>query len=117
MIEWHQTAIPNPGYANTVYTNNKWNYVVVPKCASSIIIDSMNLQPGIDKNDFDFIGTLERFNDDFKNITNIIIQKMSDRDEATEINHMYDQCINNYVEDLNKVYANDFKLFNEVQIV
>ena len=54
MIEWHQTLIPNPGYANTVYTNNKWNYVVVPKCASSIIIDSMNLQPGIEKNEKSF---------------------------------------------------------------
>ena len=172
MRQWHQTNIPNPGYANTVYTNNEWNYVVVPKCASSIIIDSMNLQPGIDrsaksftflrnpierlksyifqtkcfdidstnkkienvlhnydnndahcypyskyiiKDDFDFIGILERFNDDFKNITNIIIQKMSDRDEATEINDMYDQCLNNYLVDLDNVYADDFKLFNEVQ--
>ena len=47
---------------------------------------------------------------------NIIIQKMSDRDEATEINDMYDRCLNNYLVDLNNVYANDFKLFNEVQI-
>ena len=59
--------------------------------------------------------TLERFNDDFKNITNITIQKMSDRDEATEINDMYDQCLNNYLVDLDNVYADDFKLFNEVQ--
>ena len=40
---------------------------------------------------------------------------MSDRDEATEINDMYDQCLNNYLVDLDNVYADDFKLFNEVQ--
>ena len=75
----------------------------------------MCIRDSIIKDDFDFIGTLERFNDDFKNITNITIQKMSDRDEATEINDMYDQCLNNYLVDLDNVYADDFKLFNEVQ--
>ena len=32
------------GYAGRIFSNNDWNYVVVPKCASSIMIDMLNLK-------------------------------------------------------------------------
>ena len=45
MTQWKNRDIPFlPGYANTVYSNHMWNYVVVPKCASSVIIGFLNLK-------------------------------------------------------------------------
>ena len=37
------------GYANKIFSNKKHNYTVVPKCASSIIIDTLKMTEG--KND------------------------------------------------------------------
>jgi len=51
MTQWKTKDMPFlPGYANTVHSNHMWNYVVVPKCASSIIIDVMNLKEGKNPN-------------------------------------------------------------------
>ena len=172
MTQWKTKDMPFlPGYANTVHSNHMWNYVVIPKCASSVIIDVMNLKEGknpnvktftfirhpfkrlksymfqekcfdidstnkkiesvlhnwdnndlhcvayslyIEKQDFDFIGTLENFEEDFKNITDIQIKKMSSRDEDTKTNKMYNICLDNHSKDLSNAYAKDLILFNEV---
>ena len=151
-------------YANSVYSNATLNYTVVPKCASSVIIDNLNLKEGentigkkcftfvrhpyerlksymyqeksfterdveakiksiiynfdnfnehcipysayINYDNFDFIGLLERFDKDFKKISDIKINKMSEREENNDvklkvfnakINQIYNTIIEKYM--------------------
>lgn len=180
MIQWESRNVLDFGYANKIYSNEKWNYIVVPKCASSIIRDKLNMVEGekvfrkrftfvrhpyerlksflyqeqcfdidvinkkiksvlhnwdnndphcvayslyINQQDFNFIGTLENFNEDFKHISNIKIKNNSIRKESNDpqekafnekVDHLYNEAFNYNSKQLTEAYAKDLILFNEV---
>lgn len=171
-------------YANSVYSNATLNYTVVPKCASSIMIDTLNLKEGentigkkcftfvrhpyerlksymyqeksfteeeveakiqsiirnfdnfnehcipysayISYNNFDFIGILERFDKDFKKISDIKIKKMSVRTDTNDIKlkvfndqveKIYNIIIEKYLTTLitQPYYGGDIVIFNKAR--
>ena len=159
------------GYANKIFSNQKYNYTVVPKCASSIIIDTLKMTEGKNNNakehftfirhpfgrlksymyqeecfteedtinkiksilhnfdnfnehcvpyslyitydDFKFIGTLENFDDDFKNISSKKIIKESRREDYKDTEKIHDASIKKYSKEITNVFANDFKLYQK----
>tara|TARA_Y100000590_G_scaffold149090_1_gene171328 strand:+ start:594 stop:1106 length:513 start_codon:yes stop_codon:yes gene_type:complete len=160
------------GYAGRIFSNKTWNYIVVPKCASSIIINTLSMKETkkkkakptftfirlpmmrlrsylfqencyteqeaeekiksiisnfdnfnehcvpyslyIKKNDFNFIGTLENFDDDFTTISDIKIKKESRREDDLNIQKIHDIVIKKYSNDLSRLYSGDFALYSKV---
>jgi hypothetical protein len=184
-------------YANSVYSNATLNYTVVPKCASSVIIDNLKLKGEIIKgswnvnekkggnrigkkcftfirhpyerlksymyqaktfterdaeekiksiihnfdnfnehcipysayisyNNFDFIGILERFDKDFKKISDIKIKKMSVREENNDIklkvfnakiDRIYNTVIEKHIATLitRPYYGGDVEVFDKAR--
>ena len=178
------------GYAGRIFSNKTWNYIVVPKCASSIIIDTLSMKETkkkkakptftfirlpmmrlrsylfqencyteqeaeekiksiisnfdnfnehcvpyslyIKKNDFDFIGTLENFYEDWKNISDIYIEHMTERQnfdnkvqkdlktkkfvkvDNKKIEDMHNTVIKKYSNELSRLYSGDFALYSKV---
>ena len=178
------------GHGGKIYSNKNWNYVAVPKCASSVIIDTLKMKEGenkkvtrsftfirlpfarlksylyqekcfteklteekirsvisnfdgfeehcvpyslyIKKDNFNFIGTLENFDEDWKNISNIYIEHMTERqnfhtkmkkDPTTKkmikfdnkkIEDMHNEVIKKYSNDLSRLYSGDFALYSKV---
>ena len=178
------------GHGGRVFSNKDWKYVVVPKCASSIIIETLKLKErkntkanksftfirlpfarlksylyqkdcftekqteekvksiinnfdGFDehcvpyslyikKDNFNFIGTLENFYEDWKNISNIHIEHMTERQnfdnkvqkdlktkkfvkvDNKKIEDIHNVVIKKYSNDLSRLYSGDFALYSKV---
>ena len=178
------------GHAGKVFSNKDWNYVAVPKCASSVIIDTLKMKEAknkknnksftfirlpfarlksylyqekcfteklteeklrsiinnfdgfnehcvpyslyIKKDDFDFIGTLENFYEDWKNISDIHIEHMTERQnfdnkvqkdlktkkfvkvDNKKIEDMHNTVIKKYSNELSRLYSGDFALYSKV---
>ena len=160
-------------YANKTFSNKEYNYTVVPKCASSIIIDTLQMTEGkninakghftfirhpygrlksylyqercytyeetvqkiqqvlenfdnfnehcvpynyyITYNDFKFVGTLENFDNGFKDISNKKIIKESRREDNKDIETMHDELIEKNSKKINEIYADDFILYEKAR--
>jgi len=160
-------------YANKIYSNKEYNYTVVPKCASSIIIDTLNMTEGENNNtkehftflrhpygrlksylyqvkcytygetihkiehilnnfdnwdehcipynfyitydDFKFVGTLENFDNGFRNISNKKIIKESRREDNKDIEAIHDALIERNAQEINRIYAEDFILYEKAK--
>ena len=166
--EKHMSIINSFGYAGRIFSNKEYNYTVVPKCASSIIIDTLKMTEGKNDNaknnftfirhpherlksylyqdkiytkedslnkikkilynfddfnehcipysfyikhsNFDFIGTLENFNNGFKKIITRKIIKESRREDNSDVESIHNQAIKKYNKEISEVYAGDFIL-------
>ena len=157
-----------------VFSNKDWKYTVVPKCASSIIVNTLKMKQEknpkasksftfirlpfarlksylyqekcfteilteekirsivnnfdsfnencvpysvyIKKDDFNFIGTLENFHEDWKTISNIDIKYESEREnfDNGKLQDMHNEVIKKYSNDLSRLYSGDFALYSKV---
>ena len=78
----HMSQLTSFGYAGRIFSNNDWNYTVVTKCASSIIIDTLNLKEEqnkkIPKKTFTFIRL------PFARLKSYLYQKECFKEQQTE---------------------------------
>ncbi len=70
----------------------------------------------IKKDNFNFIGTLENFYEDWKTISDIDIEYESEREtfDDGKLQDMHNTLINKYSNELSRLYSGDFALYSKV---